>query len=573
MSDCNVVIDNKKITVPKGTTILEAAKLVNIKIPTLCYHPDQSVKANCRICQVQVRGKNSLVAACSTQVWDGADITTNSKLVRDTQKGVLELILANHPQDCLHCVRNGKCELQELSKLFNITKSGLTNIARESKPDNNNIAIIHDEAKCVKCNRCVEMCGSVQGVGAINHSSRSNNFTIKPAYGEKLADTSCIYCGQCTTICPVGALYEKDDTEKVWDALDDSSKHVIVQVAPAVRVSIGDEFSIPVGENVTGKIVAALKRIGFNGVFDTNFTADLTIMEEGTELVDRIQNNGVLPMFTSCCPGWINYIEANAPNLLSHLSSCKSPQQMFGAISKSYYAKKMNIHPKDIYTVSIMPCTAKKYEMNREEMNVDGIRDVDAVLTTRELARMISSANIDFINIEEEEFDNPFSIASGAGAIFGATGGVMEAALRGVYRHLMGEDLKDVEFKDVRGMEGIKEATIIIDNFPVKFAVAHGISNAKKILEQIQKGKSEYAFIEIMACVGGCIGGGGQPINSNFIIKEKRIEEIYNIDRNKPIRISNKNPAIIELYKEYLGKPLGHLSHKLIHTTYTPKKK
>lgn len=573
MSVCNVVIDNKKITVPEGTTILEAAKLVNIKIPTLCFHPDQSVKANCRICQVQVRGKNSLMAACSTQVWDGADIITSSKLVRDTQKGILELILANHPQDCLHCLRNGKCELQELSKLFDISSSGLKNISREPKPDKNNIAIVHDEAKCVKCNRCVEMCGEVQGVGAINHSNRSNNFTIKPAYGERLADSSCIYCGQCTTICPVGALYEKDDTEKVWNALDDPNKHVIVQVAPAVRVSIGDEFNIPVGENVTGKIVAALKRIGFDKVFDTNFTADLTIMEEGTELIDRIQNNGVLPMVTSCCPGWINYIEANAPKLLSHVSSCKSPQQMFGAISKSYYVKKKNLNPKNIYTVSIMPCTAKKYEENREEMNVDGIREVDAVLTTREFARMISSANIDFINIEEEEFDNPFGIASGAGAIFGATGGVMEAALRGVYHRLRDEDLKDVEFKEVRGMDGIKEATIIINNFPVKFAAAHGISNAKKILEQMEKGKCEYVFIEIMACVGGCIGGGGQPIGATKKIKEKRIKEIYQIDEDKTIRKSYENPGIIELYKEYLGKPLGNLSHKLLHTTYSSKKK
>lgn len=573
MSIYNVVIDNKEVAVPKGTTILEAAKLVNIKIPTLCHHPDQKVKANCRVCQVQIRGKESLVAACSTQVWDGADIITNSPLVRDTQKGILELILANHPQDCLKCIRNGKCELQDLSKLFDLSNSDLTKIESRLVPQKDNVSIIYDGAKCVKCNRCVEMCEDVQGVGAINHSSRSGNFAIRTAYEESLKESNCISCGQCTTVCPVGAVHEKDDIEKVWDALHNPSKHVIVQVAPAVRVSLGDEFNIPFGEDITGKTVAALKRIGFDKVFDTNFTADLTIMEEGSELVDRIQHNGVLPMITSCCPGWINYIEGNKPDLLSHLSSCKSPQQMFGALSKSIYAKIMDINAENIYTVSIMPCTAKKYEAAREEMNINGIREVDAVLTTRELARMINSANIDFKNIEEEEFDYPFGIASGAGAIFGATGGVMEAALRSVYHRLRNEDLKEVEFKEVRGMEGIKEATLIIDNLPVKFAIAHGISNAKKILEEIEKGKSEYTFIEIMACTGGCIGGGGQPIGTNLKIKEKRLQGIYRIDENKAIRKSHENPGIIELYKEYLDKPLSGVSHILLHTTYSSKKR
>lgn len=573
MNHYNLIIDRKEVTVPEGTTILEAARLLNINIPTLCYHPDQSVKANCRICIVEVRGKNSLVTACSTVVWEGADIITNSKLVMDTRKSILELILANHPQDCLKCIKNGKCELQTLCKQFNMSDSRFANIAKKSCLDNTNPSIVRDTSKCVKCNRCAEMCQTIQDIGVLSYSHRSNKIAIDTAYGENLEDSKCIYCGQCSAVCPVGAIYEKDNTEDVWSALNNENKHVIVQIAPAVRVSVGEEFNLPAGSNVTGKMVAALKRIGFDKVFDTNFTADLTIMEEGNELIDRIKHNGVLPMITSCCPGWVNYAEIYSPNLIKHLSSCKSPQQMFGAISKSYYAEKFDINPEDIVTVSIMPCTAKKYEAKREEMNVNGIREVDVVLTTRELGRMIDAANIDFVNIEEEEFDAPFGIASGAGAIFGVTGGVMEAALRTVYNSLTQENLQDIEFKDVRGMEGIKEATVIIDDMPIIFAVAHGIANAKKLLKEIENGESDYTFIEIMACTGGCIGGGGQPIGTNLKIKEKRIEQIYEIDRNKNIRKSHQNQGIIELYDEYLGEPIGHLSHELLHTTYSSRKK
>lgn len=571
MNYCKVIIDKKEVSVPEGTTILQAAKLLNIKIPTLCYHPDQSVKANCRICLVEIKERNNLVTACSTQVWDGAQIITNSKNVLDARKSILELILANHPQDCLKCIRNGKCELQDICRQFNIRESNLSNIAQRYPLDDTNTSVVRDKSKCIKCNRCVEMCESTQGIGALCHSHRSNNLTVGTAYDETLEKSNCIYCGQCTTVCPVGALYEKDDTEKVWGALNDRDKHVIVQVAPSIRVSVGDEFDLPEGENVTGKMVAALKRIGFDMVFDTNFAADLTIMEEGNELVERIEKNGVLPMITSCCPGWINYAEIYSPSILKNLSSCKSPQQMFGAISKSYYAKKFNISPENIVTVSIMPCTAKKYEADRVEMKTNGVKEVDFVLTTREFARMINTANLDFKNIEEEEFDSPLGIASGAGALFGATGGVMEAALRTAYTLLTNKKLENIEFKEVRGMKGVKEAVININDVPIKIAAVHGISNVKNIIEQIENGTVEYSFIEVMACVGGCVGGGGQPVGSTLKAKEKRIEEIYRIDERKEIRESHKNPEIIKLYEEYLDKPMSRLSHQLLHTKYSPR--
>lgn len=571
MNHCNVIIDRKTVMVPEGTTILKAAELLSIKIPTLCYHPDQSVKANCRICLIEVKDRRDLVTACSTLVWEGAEIITNSQKVLEARRTVLELILANHRQDCLNCIRNGNCELQGLCKQFNMSQNMLPNIVKKFPLDNSNPSIVRDKSKCVKCNRCVEMCEAVQGVGALCYSHRSNEITIGTEYGKELENANCIFCGQCTTVCPVGSLYEKDNTEEVWKALNNSSKHVIVQIAPSIRVSIGEEFNLSPGENVTGKMVAALKRMGFDKVFDTNFTADLTIMEEGSDLVHRIRNNGVLPMITSCCPGWINYAETYAPNIIEHLSSCKSPQQMFGAISKSYYADKVRVNPEDIITVSIMPCTAKKYEADRKEMHVDGVKEVDIVITTREFARMINAANIDFFNIEEEEFDSPFGISSGAGAIFGVTGGVMEAALRTAYTLITKEELEEVEFTDVRGLDGVKEATININDKQIKIAVAHGISNAKKIVKQIENGESEYAFVEIMACVGGCIGGGGQPVGSRLDVKKERIGQIYNIDKNSNLRKSHQNPEIMKLYEEYLGEPMSHLSHELLHTEYCPK--
>ncbi|MCT4595207.1 MAG: NADH-dependent [FeFe] hydrogenase, group A6 [Anaeromicrobium sp.] len=564
----NLTIDNKNVIVEENSTILEAAKKLHIHIPTLCYHPDQTIKANCRICLVETDNKK-LVPACSTKVKEGMNILTNSKFVREAQRGVLELILANHNQDCLKCIRNGNCELQTLCERFNISHNSLEGDAVESHPmDDFNPSIVRDYSKCIKCGRCVEVCSSIQNVNVLACANRSTSYEILPRFDKKLHETECVFCGQCIKVCPVGAIYEKDSINNVLNALDDPNMHVIVQIAPAVRVSIGEEFNLNPGEITTGKIVSSLKRIGFNKVFDTNFTADLTIIEEGHELINRIENGGVLPMITSCSPGWINYVETFAPDLIDHLSTCKSPQQMFGALSKTYYSQKTGIHPSKIFTVSIMPCTAKKFEANRKEMNSYGYVDVDSVLTTREFSKLIKSKGIDFRYIEDEQFDNPFGITTGAGAIFGATGGVMEAALRSVYELLTKESLSNIDFKDVRGTKGHKEAIVNINGTPIKVAVAHGLKNASVILDEIRRGKSDYAFVEIMACPGGCIGGGGQPINIDPKINEKRIDAIYEVDKNMEIRKSHENPAIKELYEDFLGEPLGELSHKLLHTHY-----
>ena len=567
MKNVKIKIDNIDLIVPDGTTILEAAKKVNINIPHLCYHPDQTIKANCRLCVVEVSGSKKLTAACSSYVFEGMEVQTNTKKVRDMQKGILELILANHDQDCLKCLRNGNCELQDLCRRFNISRTNLEDTVEALPLDNTNPSLVRDSAKCVKCNRCVEACQKGQQVHVLTHSHRSVHYNITPAYEAPLEET-CVFCGQCAAVCPVGAIVEKDDTAKVWDAIYDPKKHVIVQVAPAVRVALGDSFGFAKGSIVTGKMVAALRRLGFDKIFDTNFTADLTIMEEGNELIKRVTEGGTLPMITSCSPGWINFIEGRYDHLLDHLSTCKSPQQMFGALSKSYYAEKTGIDPKNIYTVSIMPCTAKKYEAQRPEMVTNGVPEVDAVLTTREIARMIQSAGIEFVGLEEDQFDNPFGIGTGAGQIFGATGGVMEAALRTVYEVLTGKGLPSLNFNDVRGFEGIKEATIRINDMDVKVAVAHGLGNAKTLLKQIEKGESPYHFIEVMACPGGCIGGGGQPIRSTIDVKGKRIAAIYKIDEDLPLRKSHKNPDVVKLYEDYLGEPLGHKSHELLHTHY-----
>lgn len=576
MKECKVTIDNKTVAVAGGISILEAAKSVNINIPTLCHHPAQDIKANCRICLVQT-GDEKLVTACSTPVWDGMDIKTNSKLVRDTQKGVLELILANHDQDCLRCVRNGKCELQDLCEMFNISRSDigdvtLGDVTVDSQPmDVSNPSIVRDYSKCVKCNRCVETCLKVQDAAVLAASHRSTDYTIQPAFGKHLDETLCTYCGQCINVCPVGAIYERDYIDQVWQALDDPNLHVIVQIAPAVRVALGEEFGMAPGTNVTGKLVAALRRIGFDRVFDTNFTADLTIIEEGHELLGRLNKGGTLPMVTSCSPGWINYMEGFFPDLIDNMSTCKSPQQMFGSLSKTYYADKENIHPSKIYTVSIMPCTAKKYEAQRPEMNSYGAIDVNAVLTTRELARMIKMSGVDFPSISEEQYDDPFGITTGAAAIFGATGGVMEAALRTVYEVVTGQELEALDFHEVRGLDGIKEADIDLGGTSVKVAVANGLANARKLMDQIRRGESDYTFVEVMACPGGCIGGGGQPISRDPDIRLKRIKGIYGIDRHKVLRKSHENPAIKKLYDEFLGEPNGHKSHELLHTHYTPR--
>ncbi len=576
MRDCKVTIDNKEVCVKEGITILEAAKAADIKIPTLCNHPALSVKANCRICMVEA-GKDKLVAACSTPVWDGMEIKTNSKRVREIQKGVLELILANHDQDCLRCIRGGQCELQDLCERFNISRTDIDDITLgevtvDSKPiDRSNPSIVRDYSKCVKCNRCVEVCESVQDAAVLAASHRSVDYVIQPAFGKTLDQTLCTYCGQCITVCPVGAIYERDYIDKVWEALDREDLHVIVEVAPAVRVALGESFGYEPGTNVTGKIVASLRRLGFDKVFDTNFTADLTIIEEGYELLDRIENQKTLPMVTSCSPGWINYMEGFYPDLIENISTCKSPQQMFGTLSKTYYAEKAQIHPSKIFTVSIMPCTAKKFEAQRSEMNTYGAIDVDAVLTTRELARMIKMSGVNFKSISEEQFDDPFGITTGAAVIFGSTGGVMEAALRTVYEVVTGEGLEALDFYEVRGLDGIKATEVKMGDMTVKVAVAHSLSNAKKLMEEVRAGVSEYTFIEVMACPGGCIGGGGQPISTDPDIREKRMRGIYNIDRHKVLRKSHENPAIVKLYESYLGKPNSHKAHELLHTHYEAK--
>lgn len=570
----NVTVDGQKVEVPKGSTILEAAKRVGIKIPTLCHHEDLNVNAMCRICVVEVVGARTLQAACSQPVSDGMVIITNSPAVRQARKMNLELLLSNHPQDCLNCVRNQRCELQTLADQQGVrAQSFPAKKGSEYPKDESTAALVRDPDKCILCRRCVEVCHDVQGVGAIGAANRGVDTQILPAGGVDLNDVACVLCGQCSLVCPVGAIYEQDHTEQVWTALADPDKHVVVQTAPAIRVSIGEEFGLEPAQVTTGKLVAALRRLGFDRVFDTDFTADLTIIEEGHEFIQRLTNGGTLPMITSCSPGWIKFIEHFYPDYLEHLSTCKSPQQMFGALAKSYYAEKAGLDPKDIYVVSIMPCTAKKFECNRPEMSASGYPDVDAVLTTRELAKMLRQVGIDFNQLPDEEYDDPFGITTGAGVIFGASGGVMEAALRTVYEVVTKETLPSVDFTAVRGIDGIKEAEVDLKGTKVKVAVANGLGNARQLMELIKAGKADYQFIEIMCCPGGCIGGGGQPIGTTNEIRKKRIEAIYEADRGLPLRKSHENPAVKALYEEFLVEPLGEKSHHLLHTHYTKREK
>ena len=574
MSMINITINNKKVSVPEGITILSAARSAGIEIPTLCYHPDQFVKANCRVCIVEVEGSKTLPSSCSTPVADGMVIHTNSARVLEARKVILELLLANHDADCLVCHRNLNCELQKIANQAGVRVNRFENVLERKPVDTTSPSIVRNPNKCVRCGRCVDICRDVQGVNILEKIGRSGSVEVLPAYGKYLLDVACTACGQCSTVCPVAAIYEKEEIDYVWEAINDPDKHVIVQTAPAVRVSIGEEFGMEPGSIVTGKLVAALRRLGFDRVFDTDFTADLTIIEEGNELLQRIKNNGVLPMFTSCSPGWINFIEQYYPELLLHVSTCKSPQQMFGALAKSYYAEKAGIPPGNIYVVSIMPCTAKKYEAQRVEMSVDGVRpDVDAVLTTRELGRMLKQAGIDFNNLPEEEYDGPFGITTGAAVIFGASGGVAEAALRTVYEVVTGKNLQRIDFHTVRGLGGIKEAEVDIDGIQVRIAVTHSLSNAAKVLELVKSGKADYHFIEVMCCPGGCIGGGGQPYHTTDELRLKRIIATYQADRDLPIRKSHENPAVKRLYEEFLIKPLGEKSHRLLHTHYKSRRK
>ena len=571
MDTITVTIDNQKVTVPAGTTILQAAEKANINIPRLCYHPDLQPVSACRLCVVEIEGDRLLRTSCSWKCQDGMKINTQSRLVRESRRIAMELLLSRHPMKCTECVRNGNCELQEVADQLGIREIHFEYNQRMGSLDTSSPAIIRDPSKCVLCRRCIQTCESIQSVSAIGLEGRGYDVWVDTPFSKGIADIACVSCGQCINRCPVGALYEASHLEQVWAALDDPNKHVVVQTAPAVRAAIGEEFGLPPGTLVTYKLVTALRRLGFDRVFDTDFSADLTIVEEGHELIGRLNNGGQLPMITSCSPGWINFIEHFYPSLLPHLSSCKSPQQMFGALAKTYYAQKAGIDPKDIYVVSIMPCTAKKYECQRPEMFSSGYQDVDAVLTTREAALMLKQVGINLPELPEEEYDLPLGMSTGAGVIFGNTGGVMEAALRTVYEVVTEKPLEDIEINSVRGMEGVREAEVMIGDLKVKAAVANGLSNARILMDKIIAGEADYHFIEIMACPGGCIGGGGQPIPTSEEIRRKRIEAIYQADRGLKIRKSHENPAVIQLYEEFLGKPNSHKAHELLHTKYTAK--
>lgn len=578
MEMIKVTIDGVQVEVPEGSTALEAARAANIDIPTLCYLKGINEIGACRMCLVEVKGVRSLQAACVYKVADGMEIFTNTPKVREARKVNLELILSNHDRKCLTCVRNQNCELQDLAQKLGVDDIRFEGEMIDRPVDDLSPSIVRDPNKCILCRRCVAVCRNVQGIGVIGATGRGFNTIIEPVFDMSINEVPCINCGQCIAACPVGALREKDDTEKVWTALNDPELHVVVQTAPAVRVALGEEFGMEMGTRVTGKMVAALRRLGFDRVFDTVFGADLTIMEEGTELLDRIKNGGKLPMITSCSPGWIKYCEHNYPDFLDNLSTCKSPHQMLGATLKSYYAEKNNLDPSKVYVVSVMPCTAKKFEVQRPELAATGYPDVDAVLTTRELARMIRQAGIDFTQLPDEEFDPVFGDSTGAGVIFGATGGVMEAALRTVYELVTGEPMENIEVNAVRGIEGVKEAEIQMGDMVVRAAVAHGTASAKALLEKVKSGEKEYHFIEIMGCPGGCVTGGGQPIvkakdRMDKDPKQVRASAIYDEDRDLPLRKSHENPSVQKLYKEYLGEPNSEKAHKLLHTHYTSRPK
>lgn len=568
-----ITIDGQQVEVPKTATVLEACRKIGVKVPSLCYHPELRPEGACRVCMVEVEGARSLVASCVYPVNDGMVVRTNTADVREARKMVVELLLANHPQDCLSCQRNTNCELQTIAADLGIRKVRFDGERKRYPLDAANPSLVRDQEKCILCGRCIRACSERQGVHVYSFVNRGFNTTVSPAFALGLDEVACTYCGQCSAVCPTGAIVEKDDTAEVWKALSDKTKHVVVQTAPSVRVALGEELGLEHGKIVTGQMVAALRRLGFDRVFDTDFTADLTILEEGHEFIDRFTKGGKLPMITSCSPGWVNFIELFYPELLDHLSTAKSPQQMFGTLVKTYYAEKAGIDPKDIVSVSIMPCTAKKAEAARPEMNSDGHQDVDYVLTTRELGRMIKEAAIDFARLPAEEFDAPMGIATGAGVIFGATGGVMEAALRTVAEVVTGKELPSIEFHGVRGLTGLKEAEVEVGAHTVKVAVTHTLANARAILEKIKKGEADYHFIEIMACPGGCIGGGGQPIPTCGDVRQKRINSIYECDQGHAIRKSHDNPAIKELYDTWLGKPNGEKAHHLLHTHYHAQEK
>lgn len=567
-----IEVNNRMVDAVPGETILSALKRAGIKVPTLCHMEDLAPSGACRICSVEVEGARSLIPACSHPVSEGMKIQTNSPRAVDARKTIIELLLANHPDDCLYCVRNGSCSLQSLAELYGV-RERRSNVRRSAQHvDNSSPSIIRDPAKCILCGKCIRTCEEIQGVACIDFVGRGSKTVVAPAFNESLNVSSCVNCGQCVLVCPTGALRENSSLKEVAEAIANPKKFVVIQHAPAISVSLAEEFGLPSGTDVNSLMVAAFRRLGFDRVFDTSFSADLTIMEEGSELVDRVKNGGVLPMMTSCSPGWIKFVEQFYPEFIPNLSTCKSPQQMLGALIKTYYAKKEGIDPANIFSVSLMPCTAKKFEVERPEMTRDGIADIDAVLTTREMARFIRMYGIDFNALTPDTADVPFGERSSAGKLFGGTGGVMEAALRSAHYLITGKELADPVVPQVRGLEGVKEAKIRIGDLEVGVAVASGLANARKLLEDIKSGKrKDIHFIEVMTCPGGCIAGGGQLLCTDKDKIGARLQSLYSIDQASPLRLSHHNQAVAALYKEFLGEPLGHKSHELLHTHYAPR--
>ena len=588
----NLKIDNLSVSVDEGTTILEAARQVNVRIPTLCHHEDLCVAGNCRVCVVEQVGGDRLLPSCAVPVNEGMEIHTNSLKVRNARKQIIELLISEHRPDCTTCYKNGKCELQALTNEYIVGEQGFIPLVplKGYTIDEFSPSIIKDDSKCIRCQRCVRTCTEIQSISALTVAHKGGDMKVSTFFEKPIYEVVCTNCGQCVNRCPTGALTEKTYINEVWNAIYDTDKHVVVQTAPAVRIALGEALDMDPGEIVTGKMVSALRRIGFDSVLDTDFSADLTIIEEGNELLQRLKKalkdkdpDVKLPMTTSCSPGWIKFIEHTFPDFLENLSTAKSPQQMFGALAKTFYARKMGVDPANVVSVSVMPCTAKKFEANRPEMRASGYQDVDYVLTTREMALMVRQAGVDFLSLPDDQHDSIMGESSGAAVIFGATGGVMEAALRTVYEVVTGREVpfKGLNIEPVRGMQNVREASIkiedplpewdFLDGVEVKTCVAHGLANAKTVMQNVKDGKSKYHFIEIMACPGGCLGGGGQPLPTTPEIRQKRANAIYQEDSGKKIRKSHENPEIVQLYDEFLIEPLGHRSHELLHTTYTPR--